>query len=82
MKFLVEFRYDSAQRKAFREAFESAGFSQMEGASVQGAWISTKEYLVFLLAESPDAAKVDQACRIWSQFGQWTIHPVMDLEQL
>ncbi len=82
MKFLVEFRYDSAQRQAFREAFESSGFSRAEGASFQGGWVSTRECLVFLLAEAADAAKVDDACRVWSHFGKWTVHPVLDLEQL
>jgi hypothetical protein len=82
MKFVVEFRYDSAQREAFREAFESTGFSHVEGATFQEGWVSTKECLVFLVAESADAATMDQACQIWSQFGQWKIHPVSDLEQI
>ena len=82
MKFLIEFRYDQAQRDAFRQAFESAGFSQSAGATFRGGWISTQECLVFLLAEASNSDQVDQACRVWSQFGPWTIHPVLDLEQL
>jgi hypothetical protein len=82
MKFLVEFRYDGTQREEFRRVYESAGFSQMEGASFLEGWISTKECLAFVLVEAADAATVDQGCRHWSQFGQWKIHPVMNLEQL
>ena len=82
MKFLVEFRYDSAQREAFRAAFESAGLGHAEGLSIQTGWVSTKECLVFLVAESADAAKVDQACQAWSKYGQWKIRQVLDLDQL
>lgn len=82
MKFLIEFRYDKAQREAFRQAFESAGFSQSHGATFRGGWISIQECLVFLLAEASSVDQIDQSCRVWSQFGQWTIHSVLDLEQL
>jgi uncharacterized protein DUF3303 len=81
-KFLVEFRFGIAQRQAFREAFESAGLGHADGVSFQGGWVSTRECLVFLLATADDAAKVDEACGRWSQFGKWTIHPVLDLDQL
>lgn len=82
MKFLVEFRYDAAHRQAFREAFETTGLGRDSGASLVSGWVSTKECIAFLLAEAADIAKVEEACRPWSQFGTWTIHPVTDLEQV
>jgi hypothetical protein len=82
MKFLVEFRYSSAQREAFHQAFESSGFSQLAGIQFRDGWVSTADCIAFVLAEATDADTMEQACRQWAKFGQWTIHPVMDLEQL
>lgn len=82
MKYLIEFRYDPSHRQTFREAFESIGFSRISGASLVNGWVSTKDCTAFLLAEASDANRIEEACRQWSQFGTWTIHPVHDLEQV
>lgn len=81
MKYLVELHLrPDCQNKAM-DAFELRGPNRNQGVTVQQAWVDTRSHIVFVLAESSDESLVQHAGQAWAEFGEVTIHPVIDIEQ-
>lgn len=81
MKFLVEFRLKPGERDAIFQAFEQRGPNRNPGVRFEGAWIARNSEIAFALVEGLDEAHVAKAAESWSQFGQSTIHSVIDVQQ-
>jgi hypothetical protein len=81
MKFMVEFRFQPGKKDQAVAAFEQRGPNRYPGVSLRDAWIGTKTDAVFALVESENESHVAAAGKFWQQFGELTIHPVIDVQQ-
>jgi hypothetical protein len=79
--FIVEFRLKSGNKDKMIALFELQGPNRSAGVFFRNAWIGTRSELIFVLCESADEASVKQACQKWSDYGEHTIHPVIQHEQ-
>ena len=81
MKFFVEFQLKPGNKSKVSELFELRGPNRNPGVTFNGAWIGKNEEVVYVLAESADEALLLNAAKPWGEFGDYTITPVIDLEQ-
>ena len=81
MKFLVQLRFKPDSRDAAVALFEQNGPNRNPGVSFRHGWIDTRSHIAFVVVESHDEAQLEQARQVWAQFGETTVHPVVDLEQ-
>ncbi len=81
MKFIVEFRLQPGTKSKAVEHFEQRGPNRNAGVRFDAAWIGTKQDVAFVLVESADEALVAKAGQIWGEYGQFQIHPVIDVQQ-
>ena len=79
MKTMVEFHLKSGSKE--RALFEERGPNRIPGVSLRSAWIGLRSDVVFVLVESPNEAAVAQAAEAWKGEGDYTIYPVLDIEQ-
>jgi len=79
--YIVEFRLKPGNKNKMVDLFQLAGPNRASGVSFRNAWIGTRSELIFVLCESADESLVEQACQKWSDFGEHTIHPVINHEQ-
>jgi hypothetical protein len=82
MKYLVELRLKPDSKERLLDAFEQRGPNRQPGVSFRNAWIGTRSPLVFVLAEGADERLIEEACKFWHEFADYTIHPVLDIEQI
>ena len=80
-KFIVEFRLKPGHKDKMANLFELQGPNRASGVSLRNAWIGTRSETVFVLCESSDEALVEQACQKWSEYGEHTIHPVIQHDE-
>lgn len=81
MKFLVQLRLKPDCQKKAMDAFELRGPNRNPGVNFKQAWIDSRSHIVFVLTESADEASVEKAGESWAEFGEYQIHPVVDIEQ-
>jgi hypothetical protein len=81
MKFIVQFQLKPGSKQAVVETFERVGPNRNPGVSFRGAWIGSRTDLAFVLVESDDEGLVAKVSEAWREFGEPTIHPVIDVEQ-
>lgn len=81
MKYMVEFRLKPGAKEAALQTFEQRGPNRNPGVTFRGAWVGTHSNVVFALLESESDASVTQSAEAWRQHGEFTIHPVLDIEQ-
>ena len=81
MKFMVEFRLKPGSKSGIVQAFEQRGPNRNPGVRFEGGWIARNSELAFVLVEGADEARVGKAAEAWSEFGEMTIHPVIDVQQ-
>jgi hypothetical protein len=81
MKYMVEFRLKPGLKNEVVDLFELRGPNRHPGVAFRGAWIGSQSDLVFILCESEDPAAVERACKPWLEHGDFTLHPVVDVEQ-
>ena len=81
MKSMVVFHLKSGSKEQALALFEERGPNRLPGVSLQGAWIGIHSDVVFVLVESPTETAVAQAAEAWKGHGEFTIHPVIDVEQ-
>jgi hypothetical protein len=81
MKAMVQFHLKSGSKEQALALFEERGPNRIPGVSLQGAWIGVHCDVVFVLVECPSEAAVAQAAESWKGHGEFTIYPVLDIEQ-
>ena len=81
MKCMVEFHLKPGAKEAAIQVFEQRGPNRNPGVTFRGAWIGTHSDIVFGLIECAHEAEVAQAAEAWRPHGEYTIHPVLDIEQ-
>jgi hypothetical protein len=81
MKFMVELRLKPGNKNKIVDAFELRGPSRNRDVTFQAAWVGTNSDVVFALVESASEAQVAAAGKSWSEFGDYQIHPVIDVQQ-
>jgi gamma-glutamyl-gamma-aminobutyrate hydrolase PuuD len=81
MKFMVEFRVNAGSKNKVVEAFEQRGPNRNPGVTFHGAWIGKNSDVVFALVESADESLVTSAAKSWTEFDDYRITPVIDVEQ-
>ena len=81
MKCMVEFHLKPGAKEPAIQVFEQRGPNRNPGVTFRGAWIGTHSDIVFVLIESAHEAEVAQAAEAWRPHGEFTIHPVLDIEQ-
>jgi len=80
MKFLVEFQLKPDSKVKAVEMFERIGPNRNPGVAFRGAWVGTRDDLVFVLTESDEEELVQRVAEAWSEFGTHRIHPLIDVE--
>jgi Protein of unknown function (DUF3303) len=81
MKFIVEFKLQPGTKNHAVETFESRGPNRIPGVNFVGAWVATHADLIYAMGESSDATLAANACRTWDPEENFTITPVIDIEQ-
>ncbi|MBX3414955.1 MAG: DUF3303 family protein [Pirellulales bacterium] len=82
MKFMVELKLKPGGKNKLLEAFDLRGPNRYPGVSFRDAWIDTRSELMFILGESNEESLVAQACETWREHGEFTIHPVISVDQV
>ena len=80
MKFMIEFHLKPGVKRAVVEAFDLRGPNRIPGVSFRGAWIGTRNDVIYVLGEGADEALIDKACELWREHGDFEIVPVIDSE--
>ena len=81
MKYMVELKLKPGGKNKLFEAFDLRGPNQSPGVTFHNAWVDTRAEIVFVRGESNEEALVSTACEAWREHGDFTIHPVIDIEQ-
>lgn len=82
MLFMVELEYSLEKREALTRYFESRGVTgHGDHLVVQGAWVS-KTRRCFALVSAGNAESFRQMCDMWSEFGELTTTPVIDIQSI
>lgn len=81
MKCMVEFHLKPGSKEAAVQLFEQRGPNRNSGVTLRNAWIGVHTDIVFVLVESESEAQVAEAAAAWRSHGDFTIHPVLDIEQ-
>jgi hypothetical protein len=82
MKYMAELRLKPDSRNRALEEFEQRGPNRNLGVSLLGAWVGKDTDVVYALLESTDAALAEQAASSWRAVAQYTITPVIDIQQI
>lgn len=81
MKFIIEFQLKPENRNAVMDSFEQRGPNRNPGVAFRGGWIGTKSAVAYVLVESDQESLVASAAASWADPSQYTITPVIDIEQ-
>lgn len=82
MKYMVELKLRAGGKDKLLEAFDMRGPNRYPGVTFRDAWIDTRSEIVFVLSESSEESLVAKACESWLEHGDYTIHPVIDIDQV
>jgi len=82
MKYMVELKLKPGGKDKLLEAFDTRGPNRYPGVSFRNAWIDTHSGVMFILGESNEESLVAEACQAWREHGEFTIHPVIDIDQV
>ena len=81
MKFMVEFHLKPGIKDEVVDRFDLRGPNRQPGVAFLGAWIANRSDLIFILCESEDPELVERASQPWLEYGDFTLHPVVDVQQ-
>ena len=81
MKYMVQFRFQADNKQAVLEKFERLGPNRHAGVVFRSAWIGVDANLAFVLVESDSEDQVTAAAETWKAQGEFSIHPVIDIER-
>lgn len=81
MKFMVELRLKPGSTRRAVDAFEERGPNRTLGVFLKGAWVSSKQEVIYALVESENENLVCEASRSWAEVGDCSISPVVEIEQ-
>ena len=81
MKFMVEFRLKPGYKNKAVAMFESRGPNRDLAVTLRSAWVATHADVAFVLVESDAEELVAKVGERWREFGEFQIHPVIDVEQ-
>jgi hypothetical protein len=81
MTFAVEFRLQPGSKNKIVEVFEQRGPNRNPGVEFLSAWVGLREDIILSIVESPTEEAVIRACQSWSESGEWSIRPVINIEQ-
>ena len=81
MKYMVQFLFKSEGKAEALEQFERLGPNRHAGVTFRSAWIGADRGVAFVLVESASEELVKQAADSWKSQGEYSIYPVVDIEQ-
>jgi hypothetical protein len=80
LKFMVEFRNQPGMKNPIVDAFTLRGPNRNPGVEFKDAWLGKQDDLIFILCESDEQSLVENACRTWSEYGEFRIFPVVEIQ--
>lgn len=81
MKFMVEFQLKPGCKNKAVAMFEARGPNRDLAVTLRSAWVGTHSDVAFVLVESDAQELVAKVGERWREFGEFQIHPVIDVEQ-
>jgi|GEM_PF-2152352 len=81
MKYMVQFQFKQESKAEALEIFEKLGPNRHAGVTFRSAWIGSNRGVAFVLVESGSEELVANAAESWKSQGEFTIYPVIDIEQ-
>jgi hypothetical protein len=81
MKYMVQFQFKLDSKAEALETFERLGPNRYPGVAFRSAWISSNRGVAFVLVESAMEESVSKAAELWKGHGEFSIFPVIDIEQ-
>lgn len=80
MLYMVELQYSQEKRDELTRYFEQRGVTgHGTRIVVKGAWVSRSRHC-YILVSAGDADSFKEMCHSWSQFGEVTSTPVVDID--
>jgi hypothetical protein len=81
MTFIIEFRLKPGSRNKIVEKFEEHGPNRHPGVDLISAWVGKSEDVIFAFVQCESEANLVNACKSWSETGDFTTHRVINIEQ-
>lgn len=82
MLYMIQLTYAPEKADALRRYFEQRGVTgHSEGVVMLGAWV-TKTRHAYALLEVREQRNVDHVSAAWSEFGNVSYEPVIDINQI
>jgi len=81
MKYMVHFQFKLDSKAEALDACERLGPNRHPGVTFRSAWIGTNRGVAFVLVESASEELVSKAAETWRKQGEFSIYPVIDIEQ-
>ena len=82
MKYMVQLKLKPGGKNKLLEQFDLRGPNRYPGVTFRDAWINTRAEIIFVLGESNEESQLARACESWLEHGDYTIHPVIDIDQV
>lgn len=81
MLYMLKLQISAGKRDQALAEFERRGPNRNPGVKFRGAWIAVKDDTAYALVEGTDEPAIENACQAWSEYGQWSVCPVVDIEK-
>ena len=81
MKYMVQFQFKLESKAEALETFEQFGPNRNPGVTFRSAWIGSNRGVAFVIVESASEELVAKAAESWRTQGEFSIYPVIDIEQ-
>lgn len=82
MTFHIQFVYAPSNHERLVRLLHQGGLDTTGAVKIRQSWLAVQTGIGYALAESDDAAKLYQACSVWSEYGQLTVTPVVSIDDL
>ena len=81
MKYMVQFQFKPDSKAKALETFERFGPNRHPDVAFRSAWIGSNGGVAFVLVESASEESVAKAAESWKGQGEFSVYPVIDIEQ-
>ncbi|MBM79393.1 MAG: hypothetical protein CMJ78_02210 [Planctomycetaceae bacterium] len=80
MTCLIEFTYGADSREDVFRHLQDEGLA--DGIKIKGAWVAAQTGVGYVIAEVEKGVDLYNACSRWSDFGELTVIPLVEVSEL